>query len=382
MFLTYCLVTVSIVGAYVYLIISIMEKWSELPGHQITDEAIGYPSVSFIIPARNEAKYIGKCIDHLIIQSDRFPGIVKEIIIVDDHSEDDTVEIVQTKLYPSLQLLYLKDHLVGPRESYNAFKKLALNLGLAHATGDYIIQMDADTYCGPDYLEVVLSTLGQGEFDMVAAPVCFDSEGGSAFQDFQALDFVGMMALTAVGIDSGHWHLSNGANLIYRRGIVSFEDSGYASGDDIFAIQKVARDSKDNITFLKDKRAIVRTPAETTLSGFISQRLRWATKNKGLKEKGLWVIMATPYIMVMWFLVHFVGYFFFGPITLVMALMQLMAKMGIDYLYLKELSIYFEIEAAMKNFWYCSLAHILYIGIIGTMSFFVRRYNWKGRRVS
>jgi len=380
-FISYCLVTVFIVGAYVYLIIYLLEKWSELPRQQSTNSTDTYPTITFVIPARNEAISIRKCIESLIVQGDKYPKAVNQIIIVDDYSEDNTALIVQTIEHPTLQLLYLKDYLQAPRESYNAFKKLALNLGLSHATGDYIIQMDADTYCGPDYLDAVFETLAKNEPDMIAAPVCFDIDG-SAFQNFQALDLAGMMALTAVGIGAGHWYLSNGANLIYRRGIVSYKDSRYASGDDIFAIQKVAQDADHNIIFLKDKRAVVNTKAEATFSGFVSQRLRWATKNKGLKGKGLWMIMATPYLMVMWFLVHFIGYYYFGPIALVLALLQFMAKVGIDYLYLKELTTYFDRKKAMNKFWYSSIAHLLYIGVIGTMSFFVKKYTWKGRRVS
>ena len=381
MFVLYCFVTISIVAAYVYLIIYLLEKWSEIPSISYSDDAsLAIPTVSFVIPARNESQHIKRCIDGVLMQSDKHPDAVKEVIIVDDHSVDDTAVIVKSIAHPKLQLIPLEDHL-DDSQSYNAYKKIALNLGITHATGDYIIQMDADTYCGPDYLEAVLGILSRSKADMIAAPVVFDGDG-SAFQNFQILDILGMMALTAVGIETGHWHLSNGANLIYRRGLVQFRDSAWASGDDIFAIQKVAADNDSKILYLKDLNAIVKTPVETSIPNFVSQRLRWATKNKNLKGKGMWIIMAIPYIMVIWLLVHILAYIIFGPISIVMALMHFSAKVGIDYLYLKEVTNYFEAEEAMSSFWYSALAHTAYIAIIGTMSLFVRKYEWKGRRVS
>jgi len=359
----------------------LLEKWSEIPSSQYSDETItAIPTVSFLIPARNESQYIKRCIDCILKQSDKHPNSVKEVIIVDDYSEDDTALIVKSITHPKLQLIHSKDHL-DESQTYNAYKKLALNLGITHATGNYIIQMDADTYCGPDYLETVLGIITHSKADMVAAPVVFDGDG-SPFQNFQILDFLGMMALTAVGIESGRWHLSNGANLIYRRGLVEFKDSVWASGDDIFAIQKVAEDNDSKILYLKDTKAVVKTPVESSISNFISQRLRWATKNKNLKGKGMWLIMAIPYLMVMWLMVHFIAYIIFGPISIVIALMQFSAKVGIDYLYLKEVANYFEVEETMSSYWYSALAHIAYIAIIGTMSLFVRKYEWKGRRVS
>jgi cellulose synthase/poly-beta-1,6-N-acetylglucosamine synthase-like glycosyltransferase len=51
----------------------------------------GYPEVSVILPARNEEKYIAKCLDSLINQS--YPNF--EIVTVNDSSSDRTGEIIQ-----------------------------------------------------------------------------------------------------------------------------------------------------------------------------------------------------------------------------------------------------------------------------------------------
>ena len=51
----------------------------------------GYPKVSVILPARNEEKYIAKCLDSLINQS--YPNF--EIVVINDSSCDRTGEITQ-----------------------------------------------------------------------------------------------------------------------------------------------------------------------------------------------------------------------------------------------------------------------------------------------
>ena len=51
----------------------------------------GYPKVSIILPARNEEKYIAKCLDSLINQS--YPNF--EIVAINDSSYDRTGEIIQ-----------------------------------------------------------------------------------------------------------------------------------------------------------------------------------------------------------------------------------------------------------------------------------------------
>src|SRR5919198_2023398 len=50
-----------------------------------------YPKVSVILPARNEEKYIAKCLDSLINQS--YPNF--EIVAINDSSSDRTDEIIQ-----------------------------------------------------------------------------------------------------------------------------------------------------------------------------------------------------------------------------------------------------------------------------------------------
>jgi len=92
-----------------------------------------YPSVSIIIPCRNEEKYIGKCLDSIIAQD--YPKDKVEILILDGRSTDRTREIVKkyAQKYPFMRLLD------NPRK----VQTTALNIGIKEARGEIIIRMDA-----------------------------------------------------------------------------------------------------------------------------------------------------------------------------------------------------------------------------------------------
>jgi glycosyltransferase involved in cell wall biosynthesis len=84
------------------------------------------PSVSVVIPAKNEAR-------NLVHVFATIPEWVDEIVLVDGHSVDDTVAVAQ-KLYPAVKIV----HQTG-RGKGNALQE-----GFAAAKGDILVMMDAD----------------------------------------------------------------------------------------------------------------------------------------------------------------------------------------------------------------------------------------------
>jgi cellulose synthase/poly-beta-1,6-N-acetylglucosamine synthase-like glycosyltransferase len=84
--------------------------------------------VSILIPAYNEEKYIGKCLDSIMaIKSEEI-----EIIVCDNNSTDTTCAII--KRYPTVQLVH--ETKVGP----NAARQKAF----VYSTGEIIATLDAD----------------------------------------------------------------------------------------------------------------------------------------------------------------------------------------------------------------------------------------------
>ena len=59
--------------------------------------------ISVVVAARNEEKNIGTCIETILNQT--YPAHLFEIIIVDDHSTDATVDIVKSFTAPNIRLI-------------------------------------------------------------------------------------------------------------------------------------------------------------------------------------------------------------------------------------------------------------------------------------
>jgi dolichol-phosphate mannosyltransferase len=114
------------------------------------------PTLSIVIPAYNEERFIGTLLE-LIRAVDLSPlGVDKEIIVVDDCSRDRTAEIVA-----SVPGVLLK------RMDRNGGKGRAVRAGIAAATGDYLIIQDADLEYDPNDYIPMLQTLVAGRGDVV-----------------------------------------------------------------------------------------------------------------------------------------------------------------------------------------------------------------------
>jgi 4,4'-diaponeurosporenoate glycosyltransferase len=100
--------------------------------------------ITVIIPARNEALRIHPLLDSLKPYKNDV-----EIIIVDDHSEDDTGSLASSYGY----------HVVVPKERPKGWKgkPWALDQGVSHAKGDIIVFLDADTVILKHGLEKIFS---------------------------------------------------------------------------------------------------------------------------------------------------------------------------------------------------------------------------------
>jgi 4,4'-diaponeurosporenoate glycosyltransferase len=103
-------------------------------------------SLSVIIPARNEAENLERLLRSIAAQSPG-PG---EVIVVNDHSEDETMIVAQTAGCRVIDAEDPPDGWVG--------KPWACWTGAREATGDVLMFLDADTQMEPNGLSHILST--------------------------------------------------------------------------------------------------------------------------------------------------------------------------------------------------------------------------------
>jgi glycosyltransferase involved in cell wall biosynthesis len=114
------------------------------------------PTLSIVIPAYNEERFIGTLLEKIRAVDLRPLGIEKEIIVVDDCSKDRTAEIAA-----SVPAVTLK------RLPANGGKGRAVRAGIALATGEYLIIQDADLEYDPNDYVPMLQALLSGRADVV-----------------------------------------------------------------------------------------------------------------------------------------------------------------------------------------------------------------------
>ena len=111
--------------------------------------------VSVIIPVKNRANLLRKTLDNLLSQS--LPP--HEIIVVDDHSTDNIRQVIFDYI---TEATFLNNEGIGPGA--------ARNLGLSHATGEYIQFFDSDDLMATDKLEKQVSAMEKSNADMAYGP--------------------------------------------------------------------------------------------------------------------------------------------------------------------------------------------------------------------
>ena len=122
----------------------------KLKQYKVPEKFVPSTSFSIIIPARNESSNIVSCLQTIF--NNDYPIELYEIIVVDDHSTDNTSALVLElqKTYSNLKLLRLADEIDG--QLLNAYKKKAIEKAINLASKDWIITTDADCFMQKEWL--------------------------------------------------------------------------------------------------------------------------------------------------------------------------------------------------------------------------------------
>jgi len=365
-------------------------------------------SVSVIVALRNECHNVPALLDSLKDQD--YPRTLTEIILVDDHSSDDTWALISS---------YAEDHFIKafrletfPGRTVSAdtsaadtdadtsaadtsvaftsiaYKKQAISLGIAQAGGELIVTTDADCTFERGWLTAITAYYRISGSVFIAAPVRYkmrERESARLLSVFESLDFITLQAITGASVSRKFHTMCNGANLAYTKAVFG-EVDGFSGidhipgGDDMLLMYKVFKKYPDRVSYLKSQQAIVSTAGTGSWRSFFNQRIRWSSKAVHYDDKRVFWILLMVYLVNCCFLVAAFAAFFKTNYLVFFGLM-LLAKVLIEFPFVNNAAMFFGQQRLMRYFPFMQPFHIVYTIIAGWLGKF-GSYEWKGRKIN
>lgn len=322
--------------------------------------------VSAIVVVRNEEQNIVRLLESFRSQTHQN----LEVILVDDHSTDKTVEYAENLKLENLRILRLEE-----AERGTAPKKAGIEKAIREAAGSIIFTTDGDCVLSPGLIAFYAALFCDPQVQMISGPVTFTRKKG-LWNQLQTVEFSSLVGSAAVAIFLKKPIMSSAANLAYRKAAFLeaggySDNSGTASGDDEFLMNKIYQRYRNGIVFARNKKCIVETQTTQTLREFYNQRKRWAGKwNRGSNP-------VSQITAILIFLVNACTIWFLATGKWDVVLFRFFA----EALFLTAVLIFFN---RWKSIFYIPLTQLIYpfyAVFFGLISLIPTSYTWKGRRL-
>lgn len=221
------------------------------------------PAVSLVIAVKNEANHVHKHLLKWLSQDYRN----YEIIIVDDHSTDNTAQILKSNQHKKLTILSL------PKEQKG--KKMALSMGILKANSEWILVTDGDCFPNSDsWISSMMSHSAQQDVILGYGPYLKTSGLLNKWIRYETW-FVAMQFLSAA--ITRRTYMGVGRNMAFKKAIYE-KVGGYQShmdikgGDDDLLITSFDLDTRYGI--VTDRNSWVWSYAETSFKDYLNQKRR------------------------------------------------------------------------------------------------------------
>jgi cellulose synthase/poly-beta-1,6-N-acetylglucosamine synthase-like glycosyltransferase len=230
---------------------------------QLTAGATDHWKVSIVIAGHNEAEAILKCLRSLDEQTRR----PDEIIVVDDGSTDGMREILDT-------LIRQQRIQIGLCNQVRCGKAAACNLGMNVATGDIIVNLDADCSYDYDALELLLQPFTDPKVGATCGNIGIRNSHETCITSWQAVEYLVSISLGKRVLDFLDLVVcASGAFGAFRREAIrqiGFNEPG--PGEDFDMTMRLRR-AGWAIRFVGESWCMTDAPA--TVGGIVRQRRRW-----------------------------------------------------------------------------------------------------------
>ena len=360
-----------IAGLYIILITRYYWAWKQMSS-VTTLEVGGTTLVSIVIAARNEQNNISKLLNCLKTQN--YDSSLFEVILVNDHSTDDTYKITSKfqEQFINLKAFNLPEGIEG--------KKNALKYGVNEAKGELILTLDADCQVGMSWVKAIASFYEKTSFKLIVCPLLYNSEI-NIFGKIQSLEIISLVASGAGAVALNRPIFCNGANLAFSREVYYEVNhklkTEISSGDDVFLLLAVKKKWPNSIGFLKSCEAVAYTLPEPDLVSFFSQRKRWSSKSRFYKDFDI-LYTATIVFACNISIILSLIFTLFYPKFIFLFISLLCLKSLPDYLLIQSFSKYFNKAYLLKYFAMVQLVYPFYLVSVAVFGS-IGNYKWKNR---
>jgi cellulose synthase/poly-beta-1,6-N-acetylglucosamine synthase-like glycosyltransferase len=353
---------------YTAMVLVFVVGWRRIPLFEPVENVNLYSglSVSVVIACKNEEINLPKLLSCLQIQSYQH----FELILVNDHSSDATLSVMEAARARFLNIKVIDSELCG--------KKNALKEGILAAKGSLIVTTDADCIPGLGWLKMICSFQQKYPSDLIICPMQV-LQSKSLFSRLQALEFTTLIASGAGAAGAGMPILCNGANLAFTKEAWLQSKHNLVeeqmSGDDIFLLQSIKKRG-GVIRFLKSESAIIFTEPAKTLAAFFKQRRRWASKSPAYTDAQLIFTACTVFSISLWLIILVFSSLIY-PSLLMVFFFTFGVKFLADIIFLYYIRSFFKIEHLWFDSFLLSLIYPFYIVSVAISSLLFEPKSWK-----
>jgi cellulose synthase/poly-beta-1,6-N-acetylglucosamine synthase-like glycosyltransferase len=331
------------------------------------DELDNLPFVSILIPARNEAHQIHRCIESLFELN--YPQNKFEVLIGDDSSTDNTAELVQNLIQSrtNFKLISITQNLGKARAKANVLANLAHK-----AKGEIFAVTDADIAVKPDWLRTLVNEFNNPNIAIVSGTTIV--KGETLFERMQGLEWLYFSGLLIAFDKLGLKGTAVGNNMAYKKEAY-FKLGGYENIDfsvtedfklfDTF--RKAGYQTKNTINI----ESLNFSNAQTQYKHFLHQRKRWLIGAKELNSvwKFIFVVFGSFYAMV----------FILALFSLQSALVMWAIKFSLQSFVIILLNNRFKIKTRYPDLLVLEPYYLISSSAVLAFYFSAKKMDWKNR---
>ncbi len=320
--------------------------------------------LSVIIPCRNEEKDLPSLLSDISRQT--LNSSLFELIIVDDNSTDSTFQTASR---------FTGISRVKVISNTGKGKKSAIRTGVEASAGELIITIDADCRISNTFLETISSFFSESGPAMIICPV-MPERGKGFFERFQELEFLSLQGVTAGSAMLGDPVMCNGAGLAFTKKAFLDHSGGLhyelASGDDIFLLQSLKKQSRKSIKWIESAATTVTTKLSGSPSSFLRQRARWISKTGHYSDTSAIVLAIVTFVTILAQIAILAAGIFSPSILLIFAVFVLMKSVP-DFLILRNTASRYDRKSLLIWFLPSQFIYPFYVFAIVVYSLFMKR---------